>query len=155
MTAAAALGSGVSGGVLFAFSTFVMAALARLPAPQGIAAMQAIHVTVINPLFMLTFFGTGAICLALAVNHFIQRGPSASVLIVAATVIYLVGCLGVTMAFNVPLNDALAAIQAHAPESAVFWAQYLKVWTMWNHVRTAAAIAAAVALTLAFRSGSY
>ncbi|MGL4966898.1 MAG: hypothetical protein ACRC67_37105 [Inquilinus sp.] len=30
-----ALGSGLVGGIFFAFSTFVMGALARLPAPQG------------------------------------------------------------------------------------------------------------------------
>jgi hypothetical protein len=38
LTVAAAVGSGVMAGVFFAFSTFVMRALGRLPAPQGIAA---------------------------------------------------------------------------------------------------------------------
>jgi uncharacterized membrane protein len=37
---AAAVGSGLIGGVFFAFSAFVMAALARLPASGGIAAMS-------------------------------------------------------------------------------------------------------------------
>src|SRR5215204_4121571 len=40
LTVAAALGCGVVAGVFFAFSSFVMAAFARLPAGQGIAAMQ-------------------------------------------------------------------------------------------------------------------
>jgi len=35
-----ALGCGLVAGVFFAFSTFVMPALARLQPPQGIAAMQ-------------------------------------------------------------------------------------------------------------------
>jgi uncharacterized membrane protein len=39
---AAALGAGLNGGVFFAFSGFVMPALQRLPAAQGIAAMQSI-----------------------------------------------------------------------------------------------------------------
>ncbi|MCW2621022.1 MAG: hypothetical protein JWL64_624, partial [Frankiales bacterium] len=38
----ATVGSGLAGGVLFAFSTFVMAGLARLPDPAAIRAMQAI-----------------------------------------------------------------------------------------------------------------
>jgi hypothetical protein len=38
-------------GVFFAFSSFVMAALRRLPAAQGIAAMQSIHVTAVTPVF--------------------------------------------------------------------------------------------------------
>lgn len=35
-----------------------MKALARIPAAQGIAAMQSINITVINPWFMMAFMGT-------------------------------------------------------------------------------------------------
>ncbi len=42
------LGSALVGGVFFAFSSFVMKALARVPSPEGIAAMQSINV-VIDP----------------------------------------------------------------------------------------------------------
>jgi len=52
VTFVAALGSGLMAGAFFAFSTFVMKALARLPAAAGIAAMQWINVAVINPLFL-------------------------------------------------------------------------------------------------------
>jgi hypothetical protein len=48
-----ALGCGLAAGVFFAFSTFVMPALVRLQPPQGIAAMQSINITAINPLFMI------------------------------------------------------------------------------------------------------
>ena len=58
LTIIAAIGSGVVGGVFFAFSNFVMAALARLPVPQGIAAMNSINITVITPTFMTALFGT-------------------------------------------------------------------------------------------------
>ena len=56
-----AVGSGLIGGVFFAFSTFIMQALARMPAAQGIAAMQHINVTVLNPWFLGVFMGTGLI----------------------------------------------------------------------------------------------
>ena len=59
LTVAAALGCGIVAGVFFAFSSFVMAALARLPAGQGIAAMQSINVTVLNRGFLSLFVGTG------------------------------------------------------------------------------------------------
>ncbi|TIR74784.1 MAG: hypothetical protein E5X21_31225, partial [Mesorhizobium sp.] len=65
LTFIAAIGSGVVGGVFFAFSNFVMAALARLPVPAGIAAMNSINITVITPAFMTALFGTGLICLVL------------------------------------------------------------------------------------------
>ena len=59
-----ALGSGAIGGVFFAFSNFVMPALARVAPAEGIHAMQAINVTVLNRLFLGTFMGTGLLSLA-------------------------------------------------------------------------------------------
>lgn len=44
----AMLGCGMIGGVFFAFSSFVMRALARLPDAQGLAAMQSINFVVLN-----------------------------------------------------------------------------------------------------------
>jgi uncharacterized membrane protein len=46
------------------------------------------------------------------------------------------------MVFNVPLNNALAALQPSAPEAGAVWATYLKDWTFWNHVRTVASAVA-------------
>jgi uncharacterized membrane protein len=134
----AAIGGGGVGGVFYAFSTFVMAALGRLPPVQGAAAMKAINITVINPLFMTAFFGTALVCLAFAAASFAWPNVTAARLVLAATLLYLVGCIGVTVLANVPLNNRLAAV-APAEEAAV-WARYLEVWTLWNHVRTAASI---------------
>jgi len=50
---------------------------------------------------------------------------------------------------NVPRNDVLAAVVPTAPDAAGVWTGYVTSWTFWNHVRTAAAIAAAAAFTLA------
>ena len=54
----AAVGCATVGGVMFGFSSFVMAGLARLPAPQGIAAMQSINITAVRPAFMTVLLGT-------------------------------------------------------------------------------------------------
>jgi uncharacterized membrane protein len=54
----------------------------------------------------------------------------------------------VTVAFNVPLNDALASVKADAPDAARLWADYGATWTLWNHVRTFAAVLAMASLTL-------
>jgi uncharacterized membrane protein len=53
-------------GVFFAFSAFVMKALARLPASVGIAAVQAINVAVINRIFLAIFVGIAALCVCVA-----------------------------------------------------------------------------------------
>jgi uncharacterized membrane protein len=139
LTIAAAVGCGAVGGVFFAFSSFVMRALDRLPAAQGIAAMQSINVVVINPVFMTALFGTGAACVALAIAD-----PSPVVLGAAAT--YLLGVLGTTMAYNVPRNDALAALDPGAAEAPSAWRRYVREWTIANHVRAVAGLAAAGAL---------
>ena len=55
---------------------------------------------------------------------------------------------GVTALGNVPLNDQLAAVSATDPGALDVWERYLGRWTMWNHVRTAAAMAAALLYSL-------
>lgn len=146
-----ALGCGLVAGVFFAFSTFVMSALGRLQPAQGIAAMQAINITVINPLFMGVFMGTAASCLALGFPAISRWNQPGATLLLAGCLLYLVGTFGVTIGGNVPLNDALAAVKPGSSDGAQIWAHYLTNWTLWNHVRTVAALGATVSFILALR----
>jgi uncharacterized membrane protein len=148
LTLFSALGCGLIAGVFFAFSSFVMNALARLPAAQGIAAMQSINVVVINPLFMAAFLGTAAACVLLAVSSLLRRQEPGAAYILAGSLLYLAGVILVTGLFNVPRNDALAAIAPASAEGPSLWTGYLSGWTAWNHVRTIASLAAAALLTL-------
>jgi len=143
-----ALGCGLTAGVFFAFSSFVMKALGRIPPARGIASMQSINVAVINPSFFGVFFGTAVICLYLAVRSVLKWGQPGASLVLAACLLYLVGTILVTIAFNVPLNDALAGVKPESAEGARLWATYLTRWTAWNHVRALAALAAAALFTL-------
>ena len=146
-----ALGCGLIAGVFFAFSAFVMKALARLPSAQGMAAMQSINVAVFNPLFMGAFFGTAAACALLAVAAlFLWPRPDAGYLL-AGSVLYLVGTVLVTMVFNVPRNQALAAVEPESADGVIRWAGYVPGWTAWNHVRSVAALLAAASFALALR----
>jgi uncharacterized membrane protein len=146
VTFCTALGSGLVGGVFFAFSTFVMPALARLPAPQGIAAMQSINVAAITPLFMLALFGTGAACAFLAVYSLVTWQSPGAAYLLAGALLYVVGNVVVTMVANVPRNNALADANPTSADGARVWADYLTTWTAWNHVRTITALAAAASL---------
>ena len=147
-----ALGCGLIAGVFFAFSTFVMSALARLQPSQGIAAMQSINITVINPWFMAAFLGTAAACIFLAVSSLLKWHQPGAAYLLLGSLLYLVGTVGVTIVFNVPLNDALATVKPGSPDGVNLLASYLANWTVWNHVRTAAALAAAASLTIALGS---
>jgi uncharacterized membrane protein len=145
----AAIACAVVGGVFFAFSFFVMRALARIPPPQGIAAMQSINIVAITPIFMTAVFGTAVACLALAAYAVMDwRGP-ASAYLLAGCLSYLLGTIVVTMAGNVPLNNTLAAADPNSNAGAGFWLTYVHKWTAWNHVRTASGIVAAALLLTA------
>lgn len=144
LAVAAALGSGGVAGFFFAFSICVMRALARLPPDQGIAAMQSINVVVLNPGFFTAFFGTAMVCILLTVFSLFNWSAAHALYLLAGSVLYLAGSIIVTMAFNVPLNDALATVNPHSAEGIALWTRYLAHWTAWNHVRTAASFGAAV-----------
>ncbi len=143
---ASALGAGLVGGVFFAFSTFVMTALGKVPASEGIRAMQAINVAVINPWFMTALFGTAVTCAAAIGLALAQWDGSYGPYLVVAGGLYLAGCVGVTMACNVPRNNVLARLEPVSPEAPAVWRRYLVEWTAWNSVRTAGSLAAAGAL---------
>ena len=146
---ASAIGAALVAGIFYAFSTFIMGALGRLEPPQGIAAMQSINIVVINPLFFLAFFGTGALCAAAIIVMFVSGSGDAIGPVIAGGVLYIFGCIGVTIVGNVPLNDRLAEQQPDDVEAESLWRTYLVRWTRWNHVRTAASLAASALLLVA------
>lgn len=147
-----ALGCGLIAGVFFAFSTFVMTALARLAPSEGIAAMQSINIAVVNSLFLVAFLGTGAACVLVMISAFVRWHSPGAVWQLCGSALYLVGSFLVTVVCNVPMNDALAAVTPSDPEGAGRWASYLANWTLWNHVRTVAALAAAASFTAALKA---
>jgi uncharacterized membrane protein len=148
----AAVGSGVAGGVFFAFSTFVMRALERLPAPAGLAAMQSVNVTAVGPGLMIELFGTAAICAVAGVVACLRWGRPSSAYLLAGALVYLVFVIGVTAVYHVPHNDALARLDPTAPAAAGQWRDYATGWTAWNHLRTLGGATAAALFTLAARS---
>jgi uncharacterized membrane protein len=131
-----AIGCGLMAGLYFAFSTFIMTALGRIDQAAGIAAMNAINRVIVQSLFLPIFLGSTLTCLALAVLAPFRWNEPGAAMWLAGGVLYVVGMFVVTAVFNVPLNNALAAVQPSGGEAATLWARYLSDWTWWNHVRT-------------------
>jgi uncharacterized membrane protein len=154
LTLLSALGCGLIGGIFFAFSTFVMKALAALSPWQGIAAMKSINVAVTNPLFLGVFLATVGACGILAVSSLLNWNKSDAVCILIGSALYFFGTVLVTFVCNVPRNNALATLDPASAESAQRWAEYVASWTTWNHVRTIAALAASVLLMIALSLSS-
>ncbi len=145
---AAVLGTAIVGGVFFAFSSFIMKALGRVPAPEGIAAMQSINVVVINPSFLGAFMGTALLSVGVIVLALLNQGHPSANFFLGGAVLYFAGTFLVTIFGNVPLNNQLASVSPSDPAAAKLWMHYLDRWTMWNTVRTIAAIGATFLFTV-------
>jgi uncharacterized membrane protein len=131
-----ALGCALLGGLYFAFSAFIMRALRDI-GPAGIAAMNSINAVILRSWFMPFFLGTTLGCAVLAVTGFVTRDDPRSAFMISGGIVHVAGMFGVTLLFNVPLNNALASAGSEN------WARYLSSWTRWNHVRTLASMGAA------------
>lgn len=153
VTLVCALGCGLAAGVWFAFSAFVMDGLERLPAEQGIAAMQAINRSAVTPLFMIALFGTAMVCVALAVWAGSSWDHVRAPWVLAGSLLYLVGTIGVTSSANVPLNNGLERLRPQATTAATQWTHYLRRWTTSNHVRGVSSLAATALLVVALTVG--
>ncbi|MEU7580615.1 anthrone oxygenase family protein [Streptomyces sp. NPDC041068] len=149
LTVLGALACGLAAGVFAAFSTMVMKGLAALPPAQGIAAMNRINVAAVTPPFMAIFLGATGLCAVLAVVTFVLWPEEGTVELLVGCALYLIGSFGVTVAANIPRNDALAKVDPDSEEGAAYWRTYVKEWTAWNHVRGVASIGATAAFVLA------
>lgn len=152
LTVLAAIGAAAMGGVFFTFSGFVLAGLKRLPPAQGLAAMQSVNVTAVRPPLMTLLFGTALVAVAVGVLGFRAGSSRATALLAVAAALYLLGAVGVTAGYNVPLNDELAALHADAPEAIARWEGWVSAWTAGNHVRAVLSLLSAAGFTLALRA---
>jgi uncharacterized membrane protein len=143
--------TGLSSGIIGLFAHTIMPGLKKTDDRTFVAAFQAIDRAIINPLFMLTFFGALVCSGVAAVLHLGGDDRSLLPWILTATGLYL-AVVVITMAVNVPLNDAikaagdpdritnLAAVRANFHEAR---------WVAWNLVRTVSSTAAFACLTWA------
>jgi uncharacterized membrane protein len=149
LTVLGVLGTGLVAGAFCAFSTFVMRGLAALPSAQGVAAMNAINRAAPRPAFMSVFIGSAVLCAVLAVVTFVVWPEEGRVELLVGSALYVFGSFGVTVVANVPRNDALLRLAPGTAEADAYWPAYVREWTRWNHIRTAASAAAAVLFVLA------
>ena len=131
-------------GVFFGYAVSVNWGLARLKDSEYVRAMQSINIVIINPLFMLSFMGP-AVLLPLAA--FLFRGEPGFGLLLAASIVYILGTFIVTIAGNVPLNDKLAKLRVEESSDIQLAAarkSYEKPWNNLHAVRTAMAVIATI-----------
>ena len=150
LTLLAILGTGLIAGTFFIFSVAIMSALKKLPANEGLAAMQSINVVIQNPIFLGVFMGTALISLVLAVMSVLNWNSPTSYYVLIGAALYVIGSFVLTIAFNVPLNNALDTADPTAASGQDVWQNYLTNWTFWNHIRTGASILSTAAFAISF-----
>ena len=153
----AVLAYALVGGVFLAFSDFIMRALSLTSGQGGAEAMQAINREVFRWIFMVLFLGLVPVSLLIAAHGVLVVGHGPGSLMMLAGLTYLVGGFGVTVVFNVPMNETLAGMEPSADATLDYWScTYLPRWRFWNTVRTVACglSAALLLLSLAWAAQS-
>jgi uncharacterized membrane protein len=145
-----ALGCALLGGLYFAFSAFIMTALASVD-PGGIAAMNAINHVILRSWFIPLFWGTTLASAVLAVIGLANLSDPRAVYLITGGLLHVAGMFLVTMFCNVPLNNTLAAVRIESHLSTALWQDYRRRWTRWNHVRTLGCMGAAALFIVALR----
>jgi len=145
----------MAAGIIFIFSNTIMPSLATLDADVGISIMNEINIVIVNPAFIVAFFG-GLISAYPA--GVMWKNPNdfskpARYYAVAMTLVFFFGEVMVTITQNVPRNNALLEVDPESEVGASYWeVQFLKGWVGWNNARCFFSAASAIlgGLSLAF-----
>ena len=147
-----ATATGLIAGLFYAYSCSVNRGLAKLSDEAYLTAMQSINREILNPLFFATFIGT-LFLLPLSTWLEYKAGISNTFFILlGATFCYVIGSFGVTMAGNVPLNEAIDKFNIHSA-SVLDLANQRKSfeipWKRFHEIRTTAAIVSFILVIIA------
>lgn len=144
-------------GFLFAFAVVAMPGLGRLEDREFLRAFQVMDRVIqdIHPVFMVVWVGSVVLLIAAAALGFARLDGAGLVLLLSATLVYVLGVQVPTAAVNIPLNNRLQAVDVDAlgePDRRAARAAFEPRWNRWNRVRTVfASVAAALLLFLLVR----
>lgn len=148
---AAAFGCSLVAGFLFAFAVVVMPGLSALDDREFLRAFQATDRIIQrnHPLFLLVWVGSVGALIAATALGIGQLEGSARLLLGAALVLYLLGVQLPTVAINIPMNNAIQALDVDTlsdAERASARRDFESRWNRWNVIRAVLASVVAVLL---------
>jgi uncharacterized membrane protein len=152
-TVLAVLGSGLVAGAFFAFASFVLPALGRLPDRDGIAAMQAMVTAIKSAAFIVVFFGTAALAALLGIAAPLRWEEPGAGWLLLGSLLFLNLPFGVTLMKNLPLNARLTGLKPGSKSGGFDWSEFRATWGLWNHLRWIGALGAAAAFAMALAEG--
>lgn len=131
-------------GLFYSYSVSINPGLNRLTDKEYLRAMQSINRAILNPAFFLSFMGS---LILLPISTWLlyryEGIGTAFYLVLAATIVYIVGVFGVTMFGNVPLNNTLDNLNLDTGSTAdiTTWRNNFEIpWNRLHSVRTFANI---------------
>lgn len=142
---------GTLAGFFFSFSFVSMPGLDQTNGIAAIEAMQGINRAVRNAVFFVPFFLTPVFAVGFAALGFWAGAKRSAFYLGAAALIYLVGGFALTVGYHIPMNEALALVDARALGQGAdqVWQTYSRDWTPLNTVRMLVCLLAMIPITLA------
>ena len=140
-------------GFFYAYSISAMWGLDASPARSAIESMQGINREVRNFWFAIGFMGAPVLTALTAMACFATRQRQAATWAALALIIYGAGVMALTSRLHVPMNNQLALVDIGQAQDQLqqTWQTYSAKWTLWNHVRMAAAFVCVACMAMAFR----
>ncbi|MFD2936231.1 anthrone oxygenase family protein [Spirosoma flavum] len=148
LLAGAAITTALMAGLFYAYSCSVNPGLNRLSDTAYVTAMQSINRAIQNPIFFISFFGAPILLLINTWVHYSQPLSSRFWLLLGATIIYLVGVVGVTILGNIPVNEGLESFDVQTASLEEIAAQRATFESPWNKLHTIRTLASILALVL-------
>ncbi|WP_298861614.1 anthrone oxygenase family protein [uncultured Sulfitobacter sp.] len=131
-------------GFFYAWTCSTMWGLDSTDPRVAIEAMQAMNTSVRNAVFAPAFFGTPILLAAAAVALWHGGFGRSASLFGFSALTYFGGGLLLTVFINVPMNEALGALNVpdDMAQAGEIWSAYSPTWQFWNQTRTIASAAA-------------
>lgn len=146
----ATLLTGLTAGLCFTWNNAVTPGIGQLVDMGYLRSFQEMNRAIINPTFMIVFFGPVFLHIA---NIFLFRTSSSTIIwmLVASAVLYIIGVGLVTIFGNVPLNELLDKtdlMQASSGELELLRDKFEIKWNRLHFIRTISSILSFLLLIL-------
>ena len=138
-------------GLFYGYQCSVINGLGALADKEYLSAFQSINKAILNPTFMLSFMGSLIILPVISYMTFKSGSGLIFPCVLTATILYIVGVFGVTMFYNVPLNEKVAAFDIQNATEAqlrIMRSGFEGSWNKWHLIRTMAAVACVISLII-------
>ena len=139
---------GLTAGIFYCWSVSVTPGLALLSDKEYITTFQQLNKAIQNPLFFTCFMGTMFLLPLSTWVHYQKPLPLSFWLLLAASIIYFVGVMGVTMGANVPMNNEMDVFNTATATIAELSAKRIAFEAKWNFLNNIRTISCILCLTL-------